>query len=163
MRKVQQNVLDLRGEIQNLIFHNPSYTEYFDRWIQRMPFCLYKHILQTMLEMRDEHSTCLPFVCLVTKICLRSMTNIVEIEPKVRVQDALRSQTLIKSNAQLRFEGQGETLQPPPVQGDQHAAASSSQTAPPPPSLNASFTQMMDVLRSLQREVNIIRVRVEQC
>jgi hypothetical protein len=93
-----------------------------------------------MLEMRDEHSTGLPFVCLVTKICLRSMTDIVEIEPKVRVQDALGSQNLIKSNAQLRFEGQGEALQPPPVQGDQHAAASSSQTAPPPPSLNASFT-----------------------
>jgi hypothetical protein len=29
-------VLDLPGEIQNLIFHDPSYTEYFDRWIQRM-------------------------------------------------------------------------------------------------------------------------------
>jgi len=36
MGKVRQKVLDLHGEIQNLIFHNPSYTEYFDKWIQRM-------------------------------------------------------------------------------------------------------------------------------
>jgi hypothetical protein len=33
MKKVRRKVLDLPGEIQNLIFHNPSYTEYFDRWI----------------------------------------------------------------------------------------------------------------------------------
>jgi len=32
----RQMVLDLPGEIQNLIFHDPSYTEYFDIWIQRM-------------------------------------------------------------------------------------------------------------------------------
>jgi hypothetical protein len=36
MEKIRQRVLDLPGEIQNLIFTNPSYTEYFDRWIQRM-------------------------------------------------------------------------------------------------------------------------------
>jgi hypothetical protein len=36
MRKVRQRVLDLPGEIQNLIFQSPAYTEYFDRWIQRM-------------------------------------------------------------------------------------------------------------------------------
>jgi hypothetical protein len=34
--KPEKKVLDLPGEIQSLIFHNPSYTEYFDRWIQRM-------------------------------------------------------------------------------------------------------------------------------
>jgi len=36
MGTARQMVLDLPGEIQNLIFHNPLYTEYFDRWIQRM-------------------------------------------------------------------------------------------------------------------------------
>jgi hypothetical protein len=41
----------------------------------RMSFCLCKHIMHTMLEMRDDHSTGLPFACLVTKICLRSMTD----------------------------------------------------------------------------------------
>jgi hypothetical protein len=70
-----------------------------------MPFCLCKHIMHTMLEMRDEHLTGLPFACLVTKICLYFVTDIPDTEPKVRVQDLLGSQTLMKSNAQLRFEG----------------------------------------------------------
>jgi hypothetical protein len=47
------------------------------------------------------------------------------------VKDPLGSQTLMKSNAQLRFEEQGKAPQPPPAQDDQHAAASSSQTTPP--------------------------------
>jgi hypothetical protein len=34
--KIRQRVLDLPDEIQNLIFTSPSYTEYFDKWIQRM-------------------------------------------------------------------------------------------------------------------------------
>jgi hypothetical protein len=83
--------------------------------VMRMPFCLCKHILQITLEMRDEHSTGLTFACLVTKICLRSMMDIAETKPKVRVQDALGSQILMKSNAQRRFEGQGEAPQPPSV------------------------------------------------
>jgi len=36
MGKIRQRVLDLPSEIQNLIFTSPSYTEYFDRWIQRI-------------------------------------------------------------------------------------------------------------------------------
>jgi len=36
--------------------------------IMRMLFCLCKHIMHTMLEMRDEHSTGLPFARLVMKI-----------------------------------------------------------------------------------------------
>jgi hypothetical protein len=86
--------------------------------VMRMVFCLYKHIMHTMLKMRDEDSTGLPFVCLVTKICLCSVTDIADTEPRVRVQDPLGSLTLIKSNAQLRFEGHGEAPQPPPVQVD---------------------------------------------
>jgi hypothetical protein len=80
--------------------------------VMRIPLFLCKNIMHTTLEMRDEHSTGLPFACLVTKICLRSVTDITDIEPKVRVQDPLGSQT---SNAQLQFEGEGEAPQPPPV------------------------------------------------
>jgi hypothetical protein len=36
--------------------------------IQRI--CLFKQVVFTMLEMRDEHQTGLPFACLVTKICM---------------------------------------------------------------------------------------------
>jgi hypothetical protein len=58
-----------------------------------------KNIMHAMLEMRDEHSTSLPFACLVTKICLRSVTNIPDTKPKVKVQDPLGSQTLMKVKA----------------------------------------------------------------
>jgi hypothetical protein len=112
--------------------------------------------------MRDDHSTGLAVACLVTQICLQSVTDI-SIERRMRVQDPLGNQTLMKSNARLRFEGQGEAPQPPPVQVDQHTAASSSQTAPPPPSYDDNFAQIMAALNSIQREVSTINVRVEQC
>lgn len=70
----------------------------------RMPFCLCKHTLKHMLEMRDDHSTGLPFACLVMKLCLQFVTGISS-KPGMRVQDPLRTQTLMKSNAQLRHEG----------------------------------------------------------
>jgi hypothetical protein len=63
-----------------------------------MPFFLCKHILNRMLEMRDDHSTGLPFACLVTKLCLQFVTDIYS-EPRMRVQDPLGTQTLMKSNA----------------------------------------------------------------
>jgi hypothetical protein len=52
--------------------------------IMRLPFYLCKHIMHTMLKMRDKHSTGLPFACLVTKICLLSVIDITDTEPKVR-------------------------------------------------------------------------------
>jgi hypothetical protein len=73
----------------------------------RMPFCLCKHILNLMLEMRDEHSIGLPFGCLITRLIIHSGID-VSVQPVMRIQDALGSQTLMKSNAQLRFEGQDE-------------------------------------------------------
>jgi hypothetical protein len=69
----------------------------------------------------------------------------------------------MKSNAQLRHEGQDEAPQPPPIQFELPTGASSSQTAPPPPSYDASFAQVMSALSSIQRDVNSINVRVEQC
>jgi len=63
-----------------------------------MPFFLCKHILNRMLEMRDDHSTGLPFACLATKLCLQFVTDIYS-EPRMRVQDPLGTQTLMKSNA----------------------------------------------------------------
>jgi hypothetical protein len=83
----------------------------------RIPFCLYKYILNLILEMRDEHSIGLPFACLITKLIVQSQIE-VSTEPLKRVQDPLGSQTLIKSNAQLRFEGQGVAHQAPPAQYD---------------------------------------------
>jgi hypothetical protein len=80
----------------------------------RMPFYLCKHIINLMLVMRDEHSTRLPFACLITRLIIQSVIDI-SAEPVMRIQDLLGSQTLMKSNAQLRFKGQDEGPQPPPV------------------------------------------------
>jgi hypothetical protein len=45
----------------------------------------------------------------------------------------------MKSNAQLRHEGQDEAPQPPPIHIEMPTVASSSQTAPPPPQSDSVF------------------------
>jgi hypothetical protein len=92
--------------------------------VMRIPFCLCKHILHTMLEVRDEKNMSLSFGCLVIQICLQVMTDISDSEPRSRIPDPLGIQTLMKSNAQLRHEAQGGVPQPPLV--PLPAAASSS-------------------------------------
>jgi len=67
----------------------------------RLPICQCKHILAVILEARDESNTGLPFGCLLTQIILQSGISIVG-EPKIKIQDPLSKQMLMKSNAQLR-------------------------------------------------------------
>jgi hypothetical protein len=50
--------------------------------VMRTPFCLCKHILHTMLEVRDEKNTSLSFGCLITQICLQVVTDISKFEPR---------------------------------------------------------------------------------
>jgi hypothetical protein len=69
-----------------------------------MPFCLCKHILNLMLEMRDEYSTELSFACLITRLIIQSEIG-VSGQLVMRIQDPLGSQTLMKSNSQLRYKG----------------------------------------------------------
>jgi hypothetical protein len=80
-----------------------------------------------MLEVRDETNTSPSFGCLITHICLQFVTDIFDSEPRSRIPDPLGVQTLMKSNAQLRHEGQGDVPQPPLVPVDTSATASSSQ------------------------------------
>jgi hypothetical protein len=68
----------------------------------------------------------------------------------------------MKSNAQLRHEGEGEVPQSPPVPVDTSAAASSSQAVPPSFNIEATFAQLMSSIGALQQEVNLIGERVEQ-
>jgi hypothetical protein len=65
----------------------------------RTPFFLCKHILHTMLDVRDEKNTCLSFGCLITQICLQVVPDISDSEPRSRIPYPLGIQTLIKSNA----------------------------------------------------------------
>jgi hypothetical protein len=67
----------------------------------------------------------------------------------------------MKSNAQLRHEGQGAAPQPPPDLPTV-VASSSSQAVPPSFDIEAAFAQLMTSMSALQREVNLIGERVKQ-
>jgi hypothetical protein len=106
--------------------------------VMRTPFCMCKHILHTMLEVRDGKNMSLSFGCLITQICLQVMPDISNSEPLSRIPDPLGIQTLMKSNAQLRHEARGIVPQPPPDLPPA-AASSSSQAVPPSFDIEATF------------------------
>jgi hypothetical protein len=115
----------------------------------RLPFCLCKHIMGVMLEARDESNTGLPFGCLLTQIILHSGINI-NGEPKMKIQQSLSKQTLMKSNAQLRRDDSDDEV---PILAAMPVGfpdmASSSQTVPPSePEIN--FSQIMEALAAIQ-------------
>jgi hypothetical protein len=64
----------------------------------RLPFCLCKHILGVILEAHDEGNIGLPFGYLLTQIILQSIISIAG-ESKMKIQDPISKQTLMKSNA----------------------------------------------------------------
>jgi len=111
--------------------------------VMKTPFCLCKHILHTMLEVRDETNTSLSFGCLISHICLQFVTDISDSEPKSRIPDPLGKQTLMKFNAQLQHEGQGKVPQPPSIPVDTSAAVSPSQSVPHSFNIEAAFAQLM--------------------
>jgi hypothetical protein len=97
----------------------------------RLPFRLCKHIMSVMLEARDEGKTGLPFGSLLTQIILQSGINIIG-EPKIKIQQPISKQTLMKSNAQLRRDDSVDEVPiPAAVPVDFPDMASSSQTVPP--------------------------------
>jgi len=110
---------------------------------------LCKHILDIILEARDENNIGLPFNCLITQIILQSGID-VSGEPKIKIQDPISKQTLMKSNTQLRREDQDEAPQPSPIHVEMPNIASSSQTTPPPPQHDAGYAQILAALESLQ-------------
>jgi hypothetical protein len=132
--------------------------------IHRIPFCLCKHIVLTMLEMTDDHQTCLPFACLVTKICMNFVSNIPDSKPKEKTKDTLGKDTVLKSDAQLRDEGHGEVEFPPPIPPVQSvcAATSSSHIAPRSPASDVMLSRILDTVLSIQWDVNHMSVRIEQ-
>jgi hypothetical protein len=113
----------------------------------RLPFCLYKHILGVMLEARDGGTTGLPFGCLLTKIILQSGIN-VDGEPRMKMQQPLSKQTLLKSNAQLRREDFDEDIPTAMHVAFPDVASSSHTVSPSEPEVNVS--QIMEALAALQ-------------
>jgi hypothetical protein len=68
----------------------------------RLPFYLCKHILGIIIESRDENNTGLPFSCLLTQIILQSSINVAR-EPKMKIQDPISKQILMKCHSPLPF------------------------------------------------------------
>jgi len=114
-----------------------------------LPFCLCKHIMRVMLEARDEGNTGLPFGCLLTQIILQSSINITG-EPKMKIQQPINKQTLMKSNAQLRRDDSDDEVPIPAVMPAGFPdMASSSQTVPPSePEVN--YSQILEALAVIQ-------------
>jgi hypothetical protein len=141
----------------------------------RLPFCLCKHIMGVMLEARDESDTGLPFGCLLTQIILQSGINI-NGEPKMKIQQPLSKQTLMKSNAQLQRDDSNDEV---PILAAMPIGfpdmASSSQTVPSLEpqiivfqimealaAIQGGMSTMRQSITSIQQEVRSINKRVEQ-
>jgi hypothetical protein len=115
----------------------------------RLSFCLCKHILGVMMEALDEGNAGLPFGCLLTQIILQSGINVTG-KPKMKIQEPISKQTLMKSNAQLRRDDSNDEVPKAatlPVGFPE--MASSSQTVPPSePEVN--YSQIMEALAAIQ-------------
>jgi hypothetical protein len=94
--------------IQQIIWHVARHSDLILKRAQfvyaihlRLPFCLCRHILGVMLEACDESNIGLPFGCLLTQIILQLGVNVTG-EPKMKIQQPISKQTLMKSNVQVR-------------------------------------------------------------
>jgi hypothetical protein len=133
----------------------------------RLPFCLCKHILGVMLEARDEGNAGLPFGCLLTQITLQSGVNVTG-EPKMKIQQSISKQTLMKSNVQLwrdDFDDEVPIAATMPVGFPD--MASSSQTVSPTElealaPIQGGMSSMQMTMSSMQQELHSINLRVEQ-
>jgi hypothetical protein len=69
--------------------------------INRVPFCMCKHMLMTMIELQSDNNIALPFGGLITKI-LKKLPLIPPSEPVEIPEGYFRKGTVMKSNAQLQ-------------------------------------------------------------
>lgn len=81
-------------------------------------------------------------------------------EPKMKIQDPLSKQTLMKSNAQLRHKDQDDAPSPPPIHVMMPDIASSSQTALPPPQQEAGYAEILAALASLQGGMSSMQLAI---
>jgi hypothetical protein len=145
-----------------------------------LSFCLCKHILGVILDARDESNTGLPFGCLLTQIILQFSISIAE-EPKMKIQNPIGKQTLMKSNAQLRRDDSDDDVPAAMLVGFLDMASSSQTVPPSEPELSysqimealaaiqggmstmqLSMSSMQQVISTMQQEVHSINLRVEQ-
>jgi len=107
--------------------------------------------MSVMLEARDEGNTGLPFGCLLTQIILQSDIIITgEPKMKMKIQQAIGKQTLMKSNAHLQRDDSDDEV---PILAAMPVGfpdmASSSQTVPPSDQ-EINISQIMEALAAIQ-------------
>jgi hypothetical protein len=123
----------------------------------RLPFCLCKHILGVILEAHDESTAGLPFGCLLTQIILQSGIN-VNCEPKMKIQQPISKQTLMKSNAQLRRDDSDDEVHPPAAMPVGFPDVASSSHTIPPSEPEVKYAQIMEALAALQGGMSSLQV-----
>jgi hypothetical protein len=112
--------------------------------IRHVPFCLCKHIVQTMMEMLEEHHMGLPYGCLVTRICIRFLKDIPASEPDIKHERAFGKHTVMKSNAQLqRHMDPEDQVHSAPCAHLEPSAASSSQGPPSDDAVLSALEHLM--------------------
>jgi hypothetical protein len=102
-----------------------------------------------MIEARDESIAGLPFGCLLTHIILQSGIN-VNGEPKIKIQQPISKQTLMKSNAQLRRDDSDDEEPPPAAMPVGFPDMASSSHTVPPSEPEVNYAQIMEALAALQ-------------
>jgi hypothetical protein len=142
---IQQNIW-LVARRSDLILKRAQFVYEIHR---HLPFCLCKHILGVMFEAHDEGNVGLPFGCLLTQIILQSGINVTG-EPKMKIQQPISKQTLMKSNAKLWMDDFDDEV---PIAATMPAGfpdmASSSQIVPSfEPEFN--YSQIMEALTVIQ-------------
>jgi hypothetical protein len=122
--------------------------------------------LDVILEACDESNTGLPFGCLLTQIILQSGICIAG-EPKMKIQNPICKQTLMKSNAQLRRDDSDDDV-PAAMPVGFPDMASSSQIMEALAAIQGgmstiqlSMSSMQQSISTMQQEVHSINLRVE--
>jgi hypothetical protein len=113
--------------------------------------------LGVILEARDESTAGLPFSYLLTQIILQSGIN-VNGEPRMKIQQPISKQTLMKSNAQLRRDDSDDEVPPPAVLPVVFPDMASSSHTVPPFETEVNYAQIMEALAALQGGMSSMQV-----
>jgi len=113
--------------------------------------------LGIILEARDESTAGLPFGCLLTQIILQSGIN-VNGEPKMKIQQPISKQTLVKFNAQLRRDDSDDEVPPPAAMPVVFPDMASSSHTVPPSKPEVNYAKIMEALVALQGGMSSLQV-----
>jgi hypothetical protein len=102
-----------------------------------------------MTEARDEGNTGLSFGCLITQIILQSGVDVTG-EPKMKIQQPISKQTLMKSNAQLRRDDSDDEVHVVPAMPVGFPEMASSSQTVPPSELEVNYSQIIEALAVIQ-------------